>query len=309
MNKKTIVFLGLLLLVVGCKQGTEETTTQRPFVGGTESIEFNFLEGSPPSEVYDGGNYPFEVTLNLENKGEYDVPKEKLKINLVGFYPPDFGNPNTTKNPDEDLKKSYIDSEGNIIPGTITYVNFPGFNFKSNLSANNRYTIRADLCYLYGTIAEADLCILDDLTETNDKVCVVNERKTVYSSSAPIQIENFQESVAGTDKITFSFEIVHRGSGAISKKDSGCSDEIPEKDKVWVEVESGLPGLECSGLSDGTKTSGYITLYGGKRLVRCTQDTSAPEVNGRDFEKKVHIKVIYDYKTHKEVSVLVKHTT
>lgn len=306
--KKVILFLVIGLFLVGCEKKVD-TTFSKPFIGGTNAAAFNFIEGSPPAEVYDGGSYPFEVTLNVENKGEYDVPKEKISVELVGFYPPDFNNPEIKKNPDEDLGKSYIDSEGNIIPGTITYVTFPGFNFMEELKANNEYRIRANLCYVYGTIAQADLCVLDDLTKTKDEVCKVSEKKSVDCSSAPVKIENFEESIAGTDKITFSFEIVQRGSGLVSKKETSCSDETIDKNKVWVEIDSGLGGLSCSGLSDGTGTMGYTTLYGGKRMIRCTQDISAQELQGKDFEKKVNIKAEYDYKEHKEVNVLVKHTT
>ncbi len=307
--KMIIVLLVISLFVlVGCEKKVE-TTFSKPFIGGTNAVAFNFIEGSPPAEVYDGGSYPFEVALNFENKGEYDVPKEKVTVSLAGFYPPDFNNPEIVKNPDEDLEKSYIDSEGNIVPGTVTYVTFPGFNFMEELKANNEYRIRANLCYVYGTIAQADLCILDDLTKTKDEVCKVSEKKGVDCSSAPVKVENFEESVAGTDKITFSFEIVQRGSGLVSKMESDCSDETIDKNKVWVEVDSGLDGLSCSGLSDGTDTIGYTTLYGGKRMIRCTQDISASDLQGKDFEKKVNLKLAYDYKEHKEVTMLVKHTT
>ncbi|MBU0627846.1 MAG: hypothetical protein KKC75_01545 [Nanoarchaeota archaeon] len=309
MNKNIILLIVGLLFLAGCASSNTPTTFSKPFIGGTNAISFDFIEGSPPAEVYDGGSYPFEVSLNVENKGEYSVPQDKVALKLSGFYPGDFNNPNITKNPDEDLDKSYIDSEGNIIPGAITYVTFPGFNFGDNLSANNDYKIRADLCYAYGTIAQADLCVLDDLTKTKDEVCKVTETKIVQSSSSPIQIENLEESIAGTDKITFSFNIVHRGSGLISKQDTSCSDETIDKDKVWVEIDTGLPALKCSGLSDGTDTTGFTTLYGGKRMIRCTQDTSTPEAGGKDFQKKVNIKATYDYKEHKEVTVTVKHTT
>lgn len=314
-NKKIMVLLAVsLFILAGCKEEAITTSGAKPFIGGTDAIEFEFIEGSPPPEVYDGGSYPFEVTLNIENKGEHRVPADKIGIDLAGFYPPEFDDPNDgvelviAKPPEEDLEKSYIDSEGNTIAGTITYLTFDGFNFHSDLSANNQYLIRANVCYEYGTTAQADMCILDDLTKTKDEVCKVTEKKTVYSSSAPIQIENFEESVAGTDKVAFNFEIVHRGSGAISNKDATtqCSDETTDKNKVWVEVSNGLEGLTCSGLSDGTDTTGYTTLYGGKRMIRCTQDISALE---GDFEKKVNIEVTYDYKEHKETTVLVKHTT
>src|SRR3989338_11641894 len=107
MDKKIIVLLLVigLVAVVGCANQSQTKITSKPFISGTNAITFNFIEGSPPAEVYDGGSYPFEVTLNMENKGEYDVPKDKISINLVGFYPLDFNNPNISKHPEEDLKK------------------------------------------------------------------------------------------------------------------------------------------------------------------------------------------------------------
>lgn len=308
MRKIAILFVVLLLFIAGCNKQVETRTT-RPFVSGTNAVEFNFVEGSPPPEVYDGGNFPFEVALILENRGEYDIPAEKIYVDLAGFYPADFNSPVISKHPSDNLDKAYIDSEGNTIPGTVTYLTFNNFSFKGSLKANNEYKVRANICYVYGTYAQADLCVLDDVTKPNDKVCKVTEKKGLDVSSGPVQVENFEESVAGTDKVTFSFEITQRGSGLVSLKESRCSDGTIDKNKIWVEVDSGLPGLSCSGISDGSATSGYTTLYGGRRMIRCTQDTSAGEIQGKDFTKKVNIKLVYDYKEHKERNILVKHTT
>ena len=307
MNIRHIILMVCLILVLaGCEQETTSTAKGKTFIGGTEAIEFNFMEGSPPPEVYDGGNFPFEVTLNVENKGEYDVNKDEIKFQLIGFYPEDFNADAaslTGITPDEDLAGAYIDSEGNQIPGGITYVNFPELNYIGQLKGNNEFPIRAEVCYEYGTKSQTDLCILRDLTKTSDKVCEVNEQKVVESSSSPIQIENFEESVAGTNKITFSFEVVHRGTGLISK-DAVCSDALVDKNKVKVTVSGieDLGTLTCSGIDE----EGYVTLYGGKRLVRCTIDLND---RGSDFEKKVYIDLEFYYAENKQTTVLVKHAT
>jgi hypothetical protein len=310
LNKKNIilVLIGIMILLVGCESDSSTEGTHKTFIGGTDSIKFEFMEETPPNEVYDGGQQPFEVTVSLENEGEYDVPLNDIKVLLSGFYPSDFGNPNVQKNPDENLDKSYIDADGEIERGTITYVNFPGFNFGGSLAGNNEYVIRAEICYKYGTIAQADLCVLEDLTpdEDEEEVCEVDDQKSIDVSSAPIQIENFKEEVAGTRKIKFSFDMVHRSNGLISQLGTDCSKELIDEDKVWVEVDSGLSGLSCSGLESGTSTTGYTKMYGGKRKVICMQDVTS--VTG-DFEKKVNILLKYDYKEHEERDILVKHTT
>lgn len=308
MNKLALIsaIILVLMLLAGCEKETTAKKTTATFIGGTDSVAFGFLEGAPPEEVYDGNTQEFEVTLSVENKGEYDVAKDNIKLDLTGFYPPEFNSPVVSKNPDEDLDSAYIDSEGNKIPGTVTYVNFPAFNFLGKLAGNNDYKIRANLCYIYGTKAQADLCILEDMTDMTDTVCKVSEKKNVESSSAPIKAENLEENVAGNEKVTFSFEIVHRGTGMISRFGSGCDDEVGNKNKVWVDIDDGLPGLACSPLEEGTATTGFVTLYGGKRLVRCTQETTG--LTG-DFEKKANINLKYDYKEHVERILRVKHST
>ncbi len=319
MKKYLIAVLGLILFIAGCAGGDAPISTAgKPFIGGTDSIEFNFLEGAPPPEVYDSDQFPFEITLNVENKGEYDLAENEIKLSLLGFYPADFGVAATdlTKKLNEELNGAYIDSEGNTIPGSITYVTFGDatngrFSYGPVLKGNNEFPVRAEACYKYGTSAQADLCFLKDLTDTRDTVCAVNENKVIESSSAPIQIENLQENVAGADKITFSFEVVHRGTGAISdlRTDANgpiCSDELGEKNKVKVLVtglEDLIDGtLDCGGID----ANDYATLYGGKRIVRCTANLKA---RSSDFERKVFVDLEYNYKEHKDTKILVKHVT
>ena len=310
MKKIILVLIGIMILLVGCESSSDAGPTSDTFIGGTDALEFDFMEETPPAEVYDNGQQPFEVTVNVENKGEYDVDKEDIKIKLTGFYPGDFNSPTTELSPEEDLDKSYIDPDGEVQRGTITYVNFDGFNFMGSLAGNNKYTIRADVCYKYGTKAQADLCVLEDLTPDvdEDPVCDVDETKSIASSSAPVQVENLRQEISGTRKIKFTFDIVHRGNGLVSKLGSDCSTDLLIKNKVWVEVDSGLAGLKCSGLTDGSDTTGYITLYGSvdQRKVTCNQDVSG---ESGDFEKKVNVLLTYDYKEHEERTVLVKHTT
>ena len=322
MKQKTLaIIVALSLLAVACSDsGGDAITSPKSFVGGTDALSFDFVEGAPPGEVFDQGNFPFEVTLNVENKGEFDVPKENLNVTLQGFFPADFGSPITSKNPEDDLEKTFVDSDGNTVPGGITFLTFEGFNFGSALPANNEFTIRAELCYKYGFTAQTDICVIADVTETDDeeKVCEVDEKKTVESSASPLQIENFVENIGGTDRISFNFDVVHRGTGSVSRLGTSCDekDVQADEDKVFLNVSSGLAGLKCSGLSDGpanTEADGYqagfTTLFGGKRFIRCSQDVSAAVASKIDFEKKVTITGEFEYKEHESRSILVKHTT
>lgn len=307
--KKILIFLVISLFVlVGCeKDANLPSGKETPFIGGTTGLLIDLLDDSPPKEVTDGGNYPFDVVVKIENAGETVVLKEDAIVEISGMDPTEFGltNADLIKNPDENLEATRKDSEGNKVKGTLTYVTFTGFNYGGSLSGNTPFTFRADVCYKYGTIANAKLCILADLIEVDDNaICKANERKTTYNSGAPIQITSFEESVRGTNKLAFTFDIEHRGNGRIYKQDTDCSGDLrTDEDKIKVSVDSGLSGLKCTGLSDGTDTEGYVNLYDSKRTITCTQDIDSPS----NLEKVVKITLNYDYEEDTATKVIVKH--
>ncbi|RMF06179.1 hypothetical protein D6764_02865 [Candidatus Woesearchaeota archaeon] len=303
--------LAVLVLVSGCGSGNSSTTSsdKTPFVGGTEGLSIDFMDGAPPPEVYDGGNYPFEVALRVQNKGEHDVPANEVTVELTGIDPADFSvSPaDLVKHPDEDLLGTMKDSDGNIIDGTITYINFPNFNYAGQLSGNMIFTLRADACYTYETVANTKLCIIEDVLDFDaETVCKVNEKKTVFNSGAPVQVTSFEQSPMGQNRISFTFEVSHAGLGKIYGEGTNCDSTVTNEDKVYVEVDTGIEGhpADCPGLGGGP--SGTITLYGGKRTIRCNQDVSGATTN---YEKVITIRLRYDYEQTASKTLLVKHAS
>lgn len=300
----------LMLLLAGCKQQTKSEAV--PFKGGTTGILMEFMEGAPPSEVFDGGNDKFTVMVKVKNDGEFDVASGKAKVSLSGINPAEFGvGPNDlVQTIPEPLEGTHKDSEGNIVPGTMTTVEFEDLVYKGTLKGNQVFPIRADICYPYGTFATADICIRKDLREVEKgrALCDVNEKKGVSSSGAPIQVTEFEEAVAGTTKIRFSFKVSHKGNGNIYKMNSNCDTQYANRNRVWVEVETNIEGMKCSGLSGGTDTAGYITLFGekdevGERVVSCTQEIDTET----DYIQPVDITLKYDYYDDISTQILVKH--
>ncbi len=305
----------ILLLVVGmmfisgCENKSKSNSDKKsPFIGGTTGIAVSFAEGNPPSEVYDGGNYPFDIVVQLENKGEYTVPKEKVKVRIMGLYPSEFGvsDNQLVKSPEEDVTQTKKDAEGDVIKGPPLYVTFSTLNHLKALEGNRLFPIRAEVCYYYETKAIAPLCIRKDNLDITDKgVCEVNGNKEVYNSGGPVQVLDFKEQPLSKKKVRFQFRISHGGTGEIYKKDTDCSDEVnTNENKVWVEVKSeqGL-NIQCSGFSDGTATSGYARLYEGDIIIMCTVESNTQI----DSEVPVNIKIAYDYKEEKSADLLVKH--
>ncbi len=303
------LILTLLIIFSGCSDSNNGTTTKtETFIGGTTGIAIDFAEGSPPPEVFDGGTYPFSITVIVENKGEYTVPKEDARIKISGIQPTEFGTTESalTKKPDDDLTASQKDSEGDIIKGPPVYVEFTGLNYKGTLKGNNEFPIRTDICYKYQTDAVTNICILENnLDSTRETVCEVTGNKKVQNSGAPIQITNFKEYPRAQNKVRFTFSISHMGTGNVYRKDTTCSkDSKTDEDRVWVEVKSGIgSGLTCTGLTGGTSTTGYARLVGGDIQVTCTQEVSTQS----DYETTININAVYDYEDDKASTILVKH--
>ena len=76
------------------------------------------------------------------------------------------------------------------------------------------------------------------------------------------------------------------------------------ENKIWVEVKTTIDGIKCTGLSGGTDTSGYITIYGGERTITCT----IPAESETDYEKAIDIQLVYDYREDITTQLLIKHT-
>ena len=301
------VFLISILMLMGCTGKKDIGSSMKdPFIGGTDGVTISFEEDAPPAEVYDGGDFSFGVVVKLENEGEQEVAKEDAVITISGILASEFNKQESELelNPPDNLESTKKDSEGGIVESNPVHVEFEDFNYLEELTGNTPFTIRAEVCYKYGTTANSKICIRKDNLATKEGVCTVNEEKKVFSSGAPLQITEFKETARAKDKIAFTFRISHEGNGQIYEQGSKCDTSTRKyEDKIWVDVDSGSDGLTCSGLKDGTDSSGYITLYGNDRPITCVQQVTT----NSDYETDVVIKLIYDYKDSKQTTVLVKH--
>jgi hypothetical protein len=319
---KKIALILLLLVVLlgigadkstnsGCSSGGKAKTPSKvdPYIGGTRGLTIQFEDGYPPSEVYDNGQFPFDIDVKLENVGEYDIDKENVVVKISGINPDDFG---VTENflikegVGENLPATRKDAEGNIIESNPVHVIFKDLNFKKKLEGNFNPPLRADVCYLYGTNAISDVCVVENvLVNDKDAVCQVSEDKVVFNSGGPVQVTDFKEMARGQGKVGFSFTLKHKGNGKIFSPWTKCTNDISHKNRVGVIVKTNLPGLTCTGLSEQEgATEGVAILYNGERTITCTQ-----EVSGKlAYENRVEIGVRYDYLEDVSTTLLVKYS-
>jgi hypothetical protein len=297
-----------IIFLAGCAGGgkTEKVELTAPFVGGTTGLVSDFVDFRSP--VFDGGRDPFDVVVKLENKGEFTVPANRARVKLSGVNPAEFARleEQLSASPPEDVLGVRVDPQGNILPGSPVFVEFTGLNHIPPIAGSQlAFPLRAEVCYLYSTRAVSKLCVRENiLSPEAGGICEVNEDKPVFNSGAPVQVLNVKESARAKDKIGFSFEIANSGTGQLFERGSACDRSTRAKEnKVYVIVNSGLPGLQCTGLNTaGTKAEGFTTLFEGKKIVTCTQGVSSRT----DFEQQLDIEVIYDYEEYKQTELVVR---
>jgi len=331
MNKRycsAVLLVILILFISACKTSSGSATgsaPRTPFIGGTAGISMNFEKDNPPPEITDDASFAFRAVLDLQNQGETKVDKTDIKVNLIGFDPNDFGKTfDDLRNaePDDTLESKKRDAEGNTVQGNPTTVTFPKDNsnfIPAKFSGNTEFTFRAEACYNYETDAIAKVCMLRDMINIRQgPVCLPNGGKTIYSSSAPVQVSNFRQSVVGKDKISFSFDISVGGNVDIfsdrsrpTSFDAGCPKDPRTRreveNRVTVEitelpVDPVVTGLKCGGLDNSFK--GEVILVGGRRTITCTADLVTDR---NDLEKNMGVKVTYNVLDTKETKVLIKH--
>ncbi len=309
-SKQVLPFLVVLAAVVlaGCTT-TKPGTGGNPFCGGIDGIEMKFVEGGPPAEVFDNNQFPFEVTLRLLNKGEFTVQPSDTKIELSGISQSDFGGPSYSKIVAEAVPSRQKDQDGKCTEGSPIHVSFgvspdEPFKYKHSLPGNTPFTLRADICYRYKTSATTQFCV-DKLLPRFDRepTCKIDEAKTVSNSGSPVQVANFKQDPGGENKLTFSFDVVHKGTGAVHAG-ALCDTAFQNKNKVHVKVSASVGAITCSTL--GGTNEGDVVLTENKRPVTCSMNTAS--VSGqREFQTPISIELSYNYKQHEDTAILVKH--
>ncbi len=307
--RKIIAVMVFLVMITACAGGAkkgEKIDLGAPFVGGTTGISAEFIDFR--KAVFDGGRDPFDVIVKLENKGEATVPTGRARVKISGINPAEFGKleEDLTKTSTEDLLKVSKDPQGNVLAGSQSTVEFTGLNHFSPIAgAQVSFPLRADVCYTYATEAVSKLCVRENLLAPEPGgICEITEDKPIFNSGAPVQIGSVKESARGKDKISFSFEISNAGTGQIFDRGSTCDKSTRAKENmVYVEVDTGLPGLQCTGLTTtGTKAEGSTKLYEGKKTITCTQTITSRA----DFEQQIKLKATYDYEEYKQTEITVK---
>ena len=308
MKKRLLLLLiGLVIFLVGCVQDDGDVVSGA-FVGGTDGLEIRFASGEPPDRVFDDNEEDFDITIEIENVGEFDIPSNKIIATLSGIDTKDFGinNPNQVLPFPLDGKGEFND---NVIQGDENEIIFQDARYKHDLVADFETKIRADICYEYQTKATTKVCLKRDATDRDeDDICQINsDNVNVENSGAPVQIKDVRTRSSGTNEVQLTFVVEDKAAGVVHPPGtftSKCVRDEDEEDKLRVEVftGSGRHNIKCSQFGDGS--SGIVKLTNNERPVRCRVSTlSAPE---SALEEPINIIASYSYRNAISKSLIIE---
>ena len=245
MNKKILIFALLFIFIAGCDLGGGPGQISYIDVyTGTEGMVLEFLEGSPPSEIYidkEGSPQEFQIVFEMRNRGPTNVDfgflsleggeadidildwKIREKKNMIR----------------RDLRKAYF-----VLEGKSQFNPEGGFDTISISARTKRVydpitktpDIRVKTCYGYKTKLSDDICIDTDpydLRKT-EKPCTSQGSYSFSSQGAPVAVTAIeQENLFTIDSIRPSFKIYinNVGDGDIINKEyveGQCMGEVKE---------------------------------------------------------------------------------
>ncbi|MCD6590177.1 hypothetical protein J7K74_03265 [Candidatus Woesearchaeota archaeon] len=310
-----VLIVGLFLFTSCAQQQT--TTTGKTFIGGTQGLAVEFLQGAPPDNILSGGQLPFSILVKIENKGEYPASGY---IKLGGIDPSSLGlEEKDLEIQFNALKEVKLSSTGAIMPGGITQIGWQGLTYNQAIpSGTMNVPITVTSCYDYGTRAIVLACISDDPYDTsNTASCKVNEEKQVSSSGAPVQVVSAQEMAGGmqNDQYTYflTFEIRNMGMGTVFDKNIKECDTttkgLKDMNKVKVIVQPLSKGVEVKCFNEdnpGESSNGIVILTqgqeGGESATVMCQLTAKPSGS---YQVPVEITLEYKYSEQITKNVLI----
>ncbi len=320
-----LTLLFFAIIVAGCQSsGQRGPSITDAFIGGTSAMRVSFIENSPPSEVTDmpaeGIGFPFDASVTIENVGENDIDADSITLTMSGFYPSDFDILVA-----DELIQTYPKSgvfrgvskgpSGNKIQGDIAQITFPKtqttmFKYNKVLAGNQQFPFRAEICYPYSTKALSQVCLMKDFTSTRETICSPTGSRPVSNSGAPVHVTSVEQSVGSQHKLLLNFDIRKVGSSDLFKASAidQCKDAFTNKDRISVDVSTGIPGLKCLGLLGGKEVgnggySGEVLLSGGGASFTCIQDYDGETDSLKTFD----VTLSYFARDSATTNVLVKH--
>lgn len=304
---KILAVVSLIILLTGCSSsgnwvffGDDSEFEYEDYRQGVKEIEMNFLQESPPNEVFEGSD--FQVGIRLRNEGGSDTKQAILKVTPLAQELVDIEK--IDENPFSMQGRSNVNPKGDEIVYTLPAKAKPLSNLMSGLESHE-VSIIAKLCYLYESYASPTVCI-DTAGDENTKVCEVKD-VTLSGQGAPVAVTNVEVSMIPTESginPNFKIHVKNKGDGHVYHPnyfDSACtkgSSSDEEIDTVFISASLDDRTLDC--------TPKHLQL-GNENHFTCT--TQTPLTSKGAYTTPLEIKLTYGYMNSIKESVEIKKRT
>jgi hypothetical protein len=299
MRKYLIALLIGMILIAGCGEDEQVTTGKSPYIGGNKGLIAEFepfgIEEDGVYTIYDDETFPVQVLL--KNKGEENIAIGNVKVELYGIYLGDFTGISSAQltNSEEIEGISEVNSEGGE-----QIINF-GSDVQYLPDIQGDFVpleILASYVYRYKTKTSIPkVCFKEDLRDP--EVCDVDEKKTSYSSAAPIQVRSVEENPAGSGKVSLSFEIenVAGGSSTIPGQEFNTRyDQLQYR--IIPSTEAAKWKCTAAGREDQARFADKTAT------IICT--LKDPLEEGAKYTKEIVLEIEYDYRDVIQESLRVR---
>ena len=320
--KIKFAFIVMLLFLTGCIiGGTSQPEPVEVYIG-TEGLEMDFMEQSPPSEVFLGEIFP--VTVDMQNKGAYDIKGGVLVVSVEEYlyirsqdYQDGFENFDLTG-------RSIYDPIGGVDRKTIQ-IEAARLDPQSETITTN---IAVTACYPYKTDASATVCIDPDIfgQRQEEKVCttrtvgmgtITYEGQDLPSGQgAPIAITRIEQKMLPHEDeslIIPSFMIY------VKNMEDGLPVELGLYEKACTATGIGKDAWNVIGLnaylSDRSvqldcnigkeDKTGSVKLEHDEDFIRCNLPSGIPKSRGT-YTTPMMIDMLYGYTFTVSKQVLVR---
>ncbi len=317
-----LLILSLMVMISACNSKKDKTSVEDVRVG-KEGVIINFLSNSPPDtiRVDSGSDTPFEVVLEVKNRGAFPQPDDNIpaprgRIYLSGFDRNILAFDKTA----EILDNKPLYGKSTISPnGGIDLFTFKGQVNIGNLNVEKyEPTIQATACYEYRTITAQNVCIdpIPYATVDQKKVCTASD-VSMSDQGGPVAITAIDEEAFAT-KTQFRITFKNAGNGNIVYLNSmgKCSPEGELKsediNKIYLaSARVGTKELSCGpfmtsggGLIKGA--SGDVRLVNGEGFIICEMPSSDYGDTKSAYMSPMRIEILYGYKTSVEKKISIR---
>ena len=335
-NKGIIIIIAMLIMTVFVLSGCGEDQNPNSgvsYVGGVDALKFEFIQGQPPEEIFDGDSMDFVVSIMLENHGEHSLFDEDNE-HSIGF---DFGrltlrgiNPEYYNINSEDLTLDFEENEliligykknpsdGQTLKGGINSISFEPLRYALDLQGNNELPLLVDLCYNYRTRTSTNICVVSDIINNNYDVCDPYSEKITQNSGGPVHVNKIVQAPSGRNKLSLMIEVgaVNTEGTIFATVDSNnpgetvCDDSPTNQDKnkidirVYLAQEAATNNIECNGPGFRGGHEGTMTLYDGQpKTFVCTLDITDVE---QDYIDQLYVDLEYAYGQQISKTLVIK---